>query len=768
MIRPLQRLLLPATALVVCAGVARAQSGGSVRGTVTTADTHMPVTGARVAISNPSRVATSDSKGEYRLRDVPAGDYDLLVTAVGRTPSHNPITVRTGEETQTDVSLAAGSIMLSSVLVSATSSPMEANKVASTVNVLTPEQVQASPARETQDMLREIPGVELPRTSSSVGGNAQIVSIRGVDEGRTAVLLDGIPLTDAWGEWVDWNRAPKSSIERVEVLEGGGSNLYGNGAMGGVISLFSRPIAPGSYRFSASGGSRDLRSVFVSAGVPVAGPLALALTGDYASGGGYRMTADANAGPIDAASSSIRRNAIARLEYAPSSTFNAFLSGHLFGDNRSLGTPLSRASRSDGSTEGGINVGRAAAGMLSVRAWDREMRENNWSTSVSTVSGVARALERVTAWTHIPSYDRGVALSWNRRNILGFQSFGVGGDYRYMRGFLDEQDYANNAGNAPTTHSTYGGNQSLSGIFATGVLVPSPSLFVELSARFDRWGNNDGFSNDASGAATYPNATRSAFSPRVGAKYIVNEQFAMHAAIYQAFRAPNLAELYRKSLGNTISLPNPELKPEYATGYEFGTDWQPAHWFQLKGTIYHTDYRDFNTFVTTSAPGVSPATRQRENVTRARGLGGEVYLAVRPVEQLDFSASANFNNTRVKDLGAAASTATLFEGARVARVPREKGTARIAYHTPAFGLLTLMGRYEGTNTTFGNSITLPTFTVFDLSYSRNVMPGLDVFAGIENLFDREYWVNASGSAASPFVSLGLPFTVQVGLEAFHY
>src|SRR6185369_3240150 len=106
-------------------------------------------------------------------------------------------------------------------------SPTEASQVATTVNVLTPEHIVTSPARESQDLLREIPGVELPRTSSLVGGSAQIVSIRGVDEGRTAVLFDGIPVTDAWGEWVDWGRVPKAMLDRVEVVEGGTSNLYG-------------------------------------------------------------------------------------------------------------------------------------------------------------------------------------------------------------------------------------------------------------------------------------------------------------------------------------------------------------------------------------------------------------------------------------------------------------------------------------------------------------------------------------------------------------
>src|SRR6185312_12615551 len=133
------------------------------------------------------------------------------------------------------------------------------SKVAATVNVLSPEQVRESPTRGSQDLLREIPSIELPRQSSLVGGTAQIVSIRGVDEGRTAVLFDGVPINDAWGEWIDWGRVPQAMLDRVEVVEGGTSSLYGNGAMGGLISFFSRPIAPGTADLQIEGGSRSSR-----------------------------------------------------------------------------------------------------------------------------------------------------------------------------------------------------------------------------------------------------------------------------------------------------------------------------------------------------------------------------------------------------------------------------------------------------------------------------------------------------------------------------
>src|SRR5262249_51000901 len=264
------------------ASIAAAQrAAGSVRGTVTNADTHTPVMGARVSIMNPERVAIADERGEFTLRDVPAGTYSVFTTAIGKKPDSSSVTVSVGRAATLNIGLKEGSLLLSSVVVSATRTPVEANKVASTVNVLSPEAVRQSPARESQDLLREISAVELPRTSSLVGGTAQIVSIRGVDEGRTAVLADGIPINDAWGEWIDWGRVPKAMLDRVEVVEGGTSNLYGNGAMGGAILFFTRPLAPGAMDMQVDGGSRGAKHAFFGAGVPLIGALTANVSGDY-------------------------------------------------------------------------------------------------------------------------------------------------------------------------------------------------------------------------------------------------------------------------------------------------------------------------------------------------------------------------------------------------------------------------------------------------------------------------------------------------------
>jgi outer membrane receptor protein involved in Fe transport len=717
--------------------------GGLVRGADGT-----PLYGARVSVRLPERVATTDQTGRYVLRELPAGRYEVVVTALGRRMVRRAVDVQAGQRTPLDVSLERGALMLADVVTSATRTPADASRVAATVNVLSAEQIATSPARETQDLLREIPGVELPRTSSLVGGSAQIVSIRGVDEGRTAVLFDGIPVNDAWGEWVDWGRVPKALLERVEVLEGGGSNLYGNGAMGGVISFFSHPIVPGSYQLQADAGSRSAKHAFAAVGVPVAPALTAMLSGDYLDGGGYTLIAPGNAGPVDHPSVISSRNAMGRLEYAPSSSLSAFAAIHLFDDNRDLGSALAHTNRDDRRATFGADYDAGALGTIALRGWNGLMTEDQFASAITPAVG--RTSERPTAWQHIPTHDWGASVQWARHGVLGLQTLLAGADIRKMSGSVGEEDYSTTTG-AVTANLVSGGSQRLAGAFVQGILAPVDPLRIEIGGRYDRWGNNDGFATDAVGTTTYPDETRSHFSPRVGATYQVTSFLSLRAAAYDAFRAPNLAELYRKFVsGGNTNFPNPQLRPESGAGQEVGLDVQPATWLQMRGTYYSALYSDLNTFVT-----IAPGQRQRQNVQRSRSTGGEAYLALRPVDGLLVSASVNYDHDVV--VSDSANPATV--GNYIGRVPQQRQVIRATYATPVLGALTALWRHEGKNSTF-NGTQLDPFTVVDANYTRDIGYGVSAFASVENVANAEYQVNLSGA----IVSLGLPRTFRAGMR----
>jgi outer membrane cobalamin receptor len=105
-------------------------------------------------------------------------------------------------------------------------------------------EIATSGALTIDDVLRQAPGFSLFRRSGSLTANptTQGVSLRGVGANgasRALVMYDGVPLNSPFGGWVYWNRVPRVSVESAQVFNGGTSDLYGSGALGGVINITS-------------------------------------------------------------------------------------------------------------------------------------------------------------------------------------------------------------------------------------------------------------------------------------------------------------------------------------------------------------------------------------------------------------------------------------------------------------------------------------------------------------------------------------------------
>jgi outer membrane receptor protein involved in Fe transport len=812
-LRMLRRLLSLTAALAIPA-IAAAQSTGGLTGTVT--GKTGPIQNARVAVEVATPiVAYTDASGKYSLRELPAGRHQVLITAIGYKPMRQSVVVVAGQSAAADAKLEQGSILLGSVVTTANRLPMEATQVAATINTLEPEQIRTSPAREAQDLLRELPSVELPRTSSVVSGNAQIVSMRGVDEGRTVVLFDGVPITDAWGEWVDWSRVPNGMLDRVEVIGGGTSALYGNGAIGGMIQYFSRPMAPGAVSAQVDMGSRDSRHLYYGAGLPISGAWSANVNFDYSDGGGYRLidstgpgcpvatptTAKPDSvvgcvvGKLDNESLSIRRNAYARLYYNPTgSKLSGYVTGHTFADNRNLGTPLAKSRRDEANLDLALNYGEYPTGQFALRAFNGHQFERTRTTGIRSTAtstnatgscpqGIVRVCEDTSANSVIPSHDWGASVQWTRTNWMHLQSFSTGADYRHMQGAFDETDYNTSCPGANCGKFLRaiwsGGAQALSGAYASAIAEPLASLQTELSARIDHWDNVEALSVDSALASTkqnivsYPSRHQTTFNPRVGLRYQLFSNMAVHGAAYMAFRAPNLAELYRKQINagaTQITLPNPSLLPERGLGREIGLTYSPVHWVEMKGTYSQAEYKDFNspfTFAPPVAPDTSPCgatfagtCRQRKNIGGSRSEGIEGVIAIRPIQAVLLSASVNYDDVRQQtNLGPTVTDSTK---PRVNRVPSPKQVVKAVYTDRMFGTWTGIWRHEGHTTTLQGAVLDP-YTVVDVHVRRDVVRGVLGFLAVENVGNTRYQVNLAGTGAAALVSYGMPRTLRAGL-----
>src|SRR3989442_6712500 len=131
------------------------------------------------------------------------------------------------------------------VTVTATRTPERLADTPSSVVILTRQTIAISASPAVDETLRQVPGFTLFRRSGSRTANptAQGASLRGVGgsgASRAIVLDDGIPLNDPFGGWIFWGRIPRASLDRIEVLRGGASDIYGSGAMSGVVQFIRR------------------------------------------------------------------------------------------------------------------------------------------------------------------------------------------------------------------------------------------------------------------------------------------------------------------------------------------------------------------------------------------------------------------------------------------------------------------------------------------------------------------------------------------------
>jgi vitamin B12 transporter len=140
------------------------------------------------------------------------------------------------------------------VVVSATREPIPVADVGSTVTIITGEELEERQIRIVSDALRAAPGVAVNR-SGTLGALSQ-VRIRGAESQQTVVMVDGVKMNDPFTSEVDFANILTAEVERVEVLRGPQSVIFGSEAIGGVISIYTKRGTPGvQYGGFAEGGS---------------------------------------------------------------------------------------------------------------------------------------------------------------------------------------------------------------------------------------------------------------------------------------------------------------------------------------------------------------------------------------------------------------------------------------------------------------------------------------------------------------------------------
>ncbi|MET0851588.1 MAG: TonB-dependent receptor [Candidatus Rokuibacteriota bacterium] len=652
---------------------------------------------------------------------------------------------------------------LDPVVVTVTRMEQKASEAPAAVTVLTGEDLRTSAGQTLDDVLRQVPGFSLFRRSSSVVGHptTQGVSLRGIGPSGTSralVLLDDVPINDPFGGWVYWNRVPLAGIERIEVVRGGGSSVWGNYALGGVVHIVSRRPTERGIAVEASAGTGDTMNFDILVN-EVQGPVRLSFEGSFFDTGGYPVVKESRRGSIDIDAESMHGSATLRVDVAVTPDLTLFLSGNLYGEDRGNGTPL--------------QINTTQAGALAVGGRLKTSDGSEWATALfghiqdfrSTFSTQAadRNSETLALDQRVPSSSVGAWAQWSRR--FGAHALMAGADVKWVEAETNENVFA---ATGFLRRRVAGGEQVITGVFVQDVWTPAPWAEVVGGLRADYWLSYAGTRRDSPPPAgiparqSYSDLDRLILSPRVAALFKATPTTDVRASAYQGFRVPTLNELYRVfRVRDDVTVANEHLKPERLTGGEVSVQ-QRVGPVQGRATGYWNEVKDLVLNVTQARPlpdcPAGTTCRQRQNVDLARIRGVEAELEYRPAKEWRFLASYLFSDTRVLD----APQQKALEGNRLAQVPEHAFTLGARFEHPAWFTAGVQVRFVGDQFEDDlNTLSLGSYTVVDLTISRAFAKWGEVFVAVENLFDQTY---AVGRTTSGVTSIGAPRLVRGGVR----
>ena len=761
------------------------------------------VTGASVVVkpaSGSERTALTGPDGRFtiELPESAGGEAILIVRAGGFGETRQSL--RQDEHRDIEITLHPATL-LETVTVTPTRTEQRLGDVPASVNVLTSETIEGSPALVADDVLRQVPTFSLFRRTSSLVAQptTQGVSLRGIGpsgQSRTLVLLDGIPFNDPFGGWVYWSRVPLVSVDRVELTESTASNLYGNMGMGGVINIITSRPSRRTIELKPQYGTQSSPKFDFFASDQW-NKLGAAVEGSFLDTDGFPIVAPRERGPIDNNADVAYKNATLKLEYTASDRVSAFFRGGYFSESRNNGKVGELNDTHWTTLNGGIRARLRDDSDLQARTFV-DMQRAHFNFLAVTNAATTRNLVRLATDQRVPTDGAGGMAQWMKslgtRNVLT-----VGTDFRWVDGDSQEDAYVPAVPTViipPVTQAATlsvkrvsGGTQTSAGAFVQDVFTPFDKLVLTLSARLDHWRNYDGHNLETTVSTGQPTVNNrpsiperddTVVSPHLGAMYHVNDRVSLWGAANSGFRAPTLTELYRQfSVGTVTTFPNSDLGAERLVGGELGVNVAPARdvtarltWFDNSISDPVANVTQISSFCSSRAVPAGCAQKQNIGSTRVRGIQTDVEYRIKTWWRV--AAGYVFDDAKVTDGGVA--NASLV-GNYVSQVPRHRGTLQVAYANPKYASVTVAWQFVGLqynddqNTNFIPPATLadagyndfsgpglPGYTAMDLTASRDIGRNLQVFFGMQNVFDQTYFVQTNPS------TIGTPRLANFGLR----
>ena len=707
---------LRVVALFFVVGPAAAQTPtGSLAGFVRTSD-GLALPGVAVILDGPAgeRRVTTGPDGSFRVGGLAAGEYAASVDAPGlelREPA--TVAVGAGERTgRLDLVLAPAPVS-ERVVVSATRGEATLSSLGVAADVLDRQRIDDRAAPSLLPLLQEVPGVATARAGQT--GLQASVFVRGGEARYARVLVDGVPVNQPGGAF-DFGTAVPFELERVEVVRGAASSLYGTDALAGVISLQTRRARTGespSLRAEGEGGSFDWHR-FLGATSGARGPF------DW-NAGVQRLTTD-NAEPNSrfeqtAAALSAGARIDPRTEARAVVRFDDGTTGTpgptAFGrpdldasfEREDLAVSASLR-RTDSRLSQQLNVGYARTDQLSRNPEDS-------GCYVPAGEGQASAY---------PNCDFPNAEGFQNRTArlaAGYQADLSAGTRHLLTAGAEVEHETGELGNRAEELVTPA-RTNLGAYVQDRVLLGSRA-YLTVGGRVER--------NGSHGTHAVPRAAL-AVRLRDG-----NDATTLRASAGMGIKEPSFLESYGESF---FAKGNPDLDPERSTTFDVGLE-QRVFGSRLRAsvTVFHHEYRDqiaytvvdFNTFEGTYV-----------NLARTRAQGVEVALEAHPQSHLHLLGQYTYLDGEILE-SPSDFDPVYAEGEPLLRRPRHQGSLSAQLSFPRWSAgATLVRVGDRADSDFvGLGLTRSeAYTRLDARLRVRVAGPVEAFVTAENLLDAEY------------------------------
>ncbi len=535
----------------------------------------LPLGNVDVIVSGTNRTARTGDDGRFAIRGLPNGTHHLEFLRIGYVSAHEVVTVvEDGPDLTLSVTMQVANVRLSSVNITATPTGTDALNVTQASSQLAGKELQRALSTSLGQTLAKEPGM----SARFNGPIASTPVIRGLSGERVLVLQDGDRAGDLSSAAADHlNAVDPSTAERIEVIRGPASLLYGNNALGGVVNVISTDIPTsipehtngyvlGQGESAAAGGVGS-----VGLTIPLSSPFALTARGgarsfdamrmgggdtqpntdgrtqQFSLGGGF-VGEHASTGlvyremdfqyglPFPAGDEAVRLEGVRRSVTLQSQLHTGF---------EQLGTV-----RVDGSTQFYNHSEIEEDGAIGTR----------FKLNTQTLNVLGR--------THIGRTTGAVGLQglFRQYQPTGEEAFTPGADNNNLAAFVFQE--------LPLTRG------------AVEERVPR----LQLGARYDRFTLSTSPGDATEQFGTPQSRTFGNLAASIGLSVPVREDLSLTANASRGFRAPSVEELFANGLhvaAGTFDVGNPNLKPEASTGFEAGLRAQSGSTFAQFNTYYN-------------------------------------------------------------------------------------------------------------------------------------------------------------------------------------